>query len=119
MKRKLFALAGCLFVAIAVIGVFVPLLPTTPFLLLAAACLNKGSARMHNWLVNHSIWGPTLSNWESNGVIDIRTKIIATVLMLSMSSYPLAVMDFSIYIKAMAALSIVLILAFIWTRPSK
>ena len=119
MKRKLFALAGCLFVAIAVIGVFVPLLPTTPFLLLAAACLSKGSARMHDWLVNHALWGPTLSNWESNGTIEMRTKIISTALILSMSSYPMAVMGFNVYIKAMAALSIALILAFIWTRPSE
>ena len=124
MKIKVFAtpillFVGYLSIAIAVIGIFIPLLPTTPFLLLAAACLSKGSTRVHDWLVNRSPWAPLLSDWEQNGTIAKKTKVLATVLMISMSGYALVAIDFHIYLKASVVLIIVLVLAFIWTRPSK
>lgn len=118
MKRYLLALAGFLFLAIGAIGVVVPLLPTTPFLILAAACLSKGSVRVHDWLIHRSFWGPLLSDWESHGIIAMRAKRLSTLLMIGFASYPLAVMDFSVYLKGAAVLSIVAVLVFIWTRPS-
>ena len=124
MKIKVFAtpvllFVGYLSIAIAVIGIFIPLLPTTPFLILAAACLSKGSTRVHDWLVNRSPWAPLLSDWEQNGTITKKTKVLATVLMISMSGYALVAIDFHICLKASVVLIIALVLAFIWTRPSK
>jgi hypothetical protein len=119
MKRNLLAIAGFIFLAIGAIGVVVPLLPTTPFLIVAAACLSKGSVRVHDWLIHSSIWGPLLLDWERDGVISIRAKIMSTLLMVAFSSYPLTMMDFSVYLKGAAVLSIIVALAFIWTRASR
>ena len=74
---------------------------------------------MHDWLVNRSPWAPLLSDWEQNGTITKKTKLLATLLMISMSGYALVAINFHIYLKASVVLTIVLVLAFIWTRPSK
>ncbi|MBC8368701.1 MAG: YbaN family protein, partial [Planctomycetes bacterium] len=119
VKGKLFALAGFTFLAIAAIGVVVPLLPTTPFLIVAAACLSKGSVRVHDWLINRSLWGPLLLDWERDGIIRMRSKVVATLLIITFASYPLLVMAFADYLKLAAVVSIAAILLFIWTRPSE
>ncbi|MDP6963492.1 MAG: YbaN family protein [Planctomycetota bacterium] len=113
-----FTTAGIISLVLAALGVLLPLLPTTPFILLAAACLSKGSQRVHDWLVHQSLWGPILTSWERDGVISVKTKITATLLIMLFSSYPLIAMDFSVYLKSAAVVSFVTILTFIWTRPS-
>jgi hypothetical protein len=59
----LFAI-GWLSVVLGVIGIFLPLLPTTPFLLLAVGCFSRSSEHFHSWLLNHPKLGPTLRTWE-------------------------------------------------------
>ena len=76
--------AGVLCVGLAVLGIFLPLLPTTPFLLLAAICFARGSERLHGWLLNHRWFGEYISNWRSGNGLTIRQKVIAiSVLWLS------------------------------------
>ena len=79
--RVLFAVLGCLFVAIGVVGIFVPLLPTTPFLLLASACFARSSTRLHNWLRTHGTFGRLLRDWEDGRGIPLRAKILAIAMM--------------------------------------
>jgi uncharacterized membrane protein YbaN (DUF454 family) len=80
--RLLFAMAGVLFVAVGTIGVILPLLPTTPFLLLAAYCFARSSPKLHDWLLNHRSFGPLISNWDQYGSIDRRSKCIAMIVIL-------------------------------------
>ena len=80
--RLLFAMAGVLFVAVGTIGVILPLLPTTPFLLLAAYCFARSSPKLHDWLLNHRSFGPLISNWDRYGSIDRRSKCIAMIVIL-------------------------------------
>lgn len=61
------------------IGIFVPLWPTTPFVLLAALCYSKGSQRFHEWIYRHRLFGPLLREWEDHGVIPIRGKILSVI----------------------------------------
>ena len=119
MKRPLLLVLGWSTLICGVIGVFVPLLPTTPFLILSAACFSKSSKVMHDWLITHSIFGPILSDWEQNGTIALNIKVIATILIIGLASYPLLVMTFSLILKTVAIISIISVLGFIWTRPSK
>jgi uncharacterized protein len=79
--RILFAALGCLFVVIGVVGIFVPLLPTTPFLLLASACFARSSKRLHNWLRTHGTFGRLLRDYEDGRGIPLRGKILAMAMM--------------------------------------
>lgn len=68
--------------ALGLIGIALPLLPTTPFLLLAAVCFSKGSEQIYCWLINHPTLGPPIINWREKRAITRRSKIVATVSML-------------------------------------
>ena len=76
---------GWFFTGLAAIGVVLPLLPTTPFLLVAIWAFSKGSARWHHWLRTHKIFGPYIRAWQDHHAIPVRAKVIACV-MLSMSA---------------------------------
>lgn len=73
---------GLLFLLLGGIGVVLPLLPTTPFVLLAAACFAKSSPRMHGWLLQNEIFGPILRDWERSKCISPRVKTLALFMMV-------------------------------------
>ncbi|MBV1900307.1 MAG: YbaN family protein [Kordiimonadaceae bacterium] len=75
--RYIWITFGCAALALGVIGAFLPLLPTVPFLLLAAFCFSKGSERMHSWLLNHKSFGPPIEEWHKHGAIASRVKLYA------------------------------------------
>ncbi len=80
--RTLWTLLGLSFTAIGIIGVFVPLLPTTPFLLLAVVCFERGSPRFHRWLLEHPLFGPPILDWQRNRVIRPRAKVLAISMLI-------------------------------------
>jgi uncharacterized membrane protein YbaN (DUF454 family) len=79
--RGLLIAAGCVCVALGVIGIFMPLLPTTPFMLLAAACFARSSHRFHDWLLANRTFGPLIFEWRRHRSIPFRTKITAIALL--------------------------------------
>jgi uncharacterized membrane protein YbaN (DUF454 family) len=85
--RALLWLAGSVSLALGIVGIILPGLPTTPFILLAAACYAKASPRLHQWLLNHRWFGPMLRDWESDRSLTRRTKTVAVVSMLVMVSF--------------------------------
>ena len=86
LVRGLLWVAGSLALALGIVGVVLPGLPTTPFVLLAAACYAKASPRLHTWLLNHRLTGPMLRDWESDRSLTRRSKAIAVGSMLLMVS---------------------------------
>jgi uncharacterized membrane protein YbaN (DUF454 family) len=80
-QRLLWALAGALALVSGIVGIFVPLLPTTPFVLLAAFCFSRGSARCEAWLLQHPRLGPIVRDWRANRAVPLRAKQLATVMM--------------------------------------
>jgi len=68
---------GFAFLGLAIVGVFLPLLPTTPFVLLAAGCFAQSSERMHNWILANETFGPMVRDWEERRCITCRVKIYA------------------------------------------
>lgn len=75
--RILFLAAGVAFLAIGIIGIFLPLLPTTPFLILASGCFARSSRRLETWLLDHPRFGPFLSDWRRRGAIPRNAKLLA------------------------------------------
>ena len=75
--RLFWTALGCLAIALGVLGIFLPLLPTTVFLLLAAFCFARSSPRLHAWLVEHPTLGPPILNWRDYRAISQRAKVLA------------------------------------------
>ncbi|NTF32762.1 YbaN family protein [Rhizobium skierniewicense] len=79
--RILYLCLGWLMVATGVVGAVMPVLPTTPFLLIALWCFSKSSPKLEAWLLSHPKFGPSLRNWRDKGAIPRRAKIAAVSLM--------------------------------------
>ena len=73
---------GCLLLVLAAIGAVLPLMPTTIFVLLAAGCFARSSPRMHAWLLQSQLFGPTLRNWEENRCMPRRARWVALSMMI-------------------------------------
>ncbi|MFO7542186.1 MAG: YbaN family protein [Thiobacillus sp.] len=87
-----FAGLGALFVALGVLGLFLPVLPTTPFMLLATACFARSSRRIHRWLLNHPRFGPILHEWQAHRSMPYRAK--RTALLLIALSFSVSIVFF-------------------------
>lgn len=109
---------GCLFVFIGVVGVFLPILPTTPFLLVAAFFFSKGSDKFYLWLIHHKYLGPPIQDWKTNGVIRKPHKIFATITMSMSGVFILSQSRIPMIGKVSFFVTISVVLFFIWTRPS-
>lgn len=108
---------GLICVGLAGLGVFLPLLPTVPFLLLASFFFARSSERLHNWLLSHRVFGPMIEDWNRSGAINPTAKKYATLsialvfgLSLVMGA-PTKVLIIQIVV--LGAVSV-----FIWTRPN-
>jgi len=80
-KRRLLIGAGTLSTGLGIIGIFIPILPTTPFLLLAAACYMRSSERFYQWLINNRVFGAYVRNYIEGRGMPVRIKIF-TILLL-------------------------------------
>lgn len=93
LKRAVLVAAGLLALLLGLLGAVLPGLPTTPFILLAAACFAQASPRLHRWLVQHRWLGPMVRDWEAHRSMPLRIKWLASgmmVLMVGVSAWQLA-----------------------------
>lgn len=81
MLRPLYFAAGIVLVGVGIAGYFIPVMPGTVWLILAAACFARSSPRFEAWLVNHPRFGPSVVAWRQNGAIPRRIKVIAITMM--------------------------------------
>jgi len=77
VKKSLYKPLGFLFLALGLAGIPLPVLPSTPFILLAAWFFARSSPRWHQWLLNSELFGPMIRNWEERRCISCRTKAVA------------------------------------------
>ncbi len=99
MGRLLFVVFGSLFLVLGFIGVIVPGLPTTPFLLLSAACYVRSSKRLHSWLLNHKIFGKFIRDFQEKRSVSIKSKVISLLIMWLMISLSVFVFIDNFYVK--------------------
>jgi uncharacterized membrane protein YbaN (DUF454 family) len=116
--KALWIFLGIICLILGFIGVFLPLLPTTPFALLAAFCFSKGSDELHQWLLNTKMFGPLIRDWEDYGVIRLRYKKLSSIMISFLFGYTLIFVKVILWIKLVVMLSGLLVLWFIWSRPS-
>jgi len=81
LHKWLLVTVGMLAVALGTVGVFVPLLPTTPFLLLAAACFIRSSDRLYDWLIHHRWFGSYIRNYREHQAITLGAKVVSLALL--------------------------------------
>lgn len=117
MRPILFVTGWILFV-LGFVGAFVPVLPTTPFMLLALWCFSRSSRRFHDWLYGHRVFGPPLQQWHEHGVIPMPAKAVAGVFMVASLVYLFGVSTTPAWARVSMAAVIFVGLWFILTRPS-
>lgn len=81
MKKYLFFVVGIISLGLGIVGIFVPLLPTTPFLLLSAGLFARSSKKMHTWLLNHKIFGNYIRSFLEEKSIPLNVKICSVILL--------------------------------------
>lgn len=119
ISRHFYLLGGHLSLLLGIAGAFLPVLPTTPFLLLSAFLYSKSSPRIHQWLITHPIIGKPIREWEESGVIRLWAKILATVMISFVIILKFQKLQIPDWLKILFSIILIFVLIFIWTRPSK
>ncbi len=115
--RLIWVTLGLLSLGLGIIGIAVPLLPTVPFVLLAAFCFARSSEHLHNWILTHPRFGQVIEDWNQNGAISPRIKRISTLSILAVFGISL-VMGLRPVILIVQAITLGCVTVFIWTRPN-
>ncbi len=107
---------GLAALALGTAGLVLPLLPTTPFMLLAAACFAKSSPRLHGWLTSHRLFGPAIRDWREYRAISPKAKRMALSAMAAAFGLSL-MLGLGWQVLAAQALALLVMGSWIWTRP--
>ena len=116
-RRHLWTALGWASLGLGALGILLPLLPTTPFLLLAAYFFSRGSRRLHAWLLDHRVFGPPIENWRAHHAISTGAKcaaLAAMALILAIS----ALADVRAWVLAVQAFILAGVAVFLLTRPT-
>lgn len=117
MRKVLLVWAGHVCVAVGLLGVVLPLLPTTPFLLLAVACYARSSHVWHERLIRHRLLGPYLADWYARGAIPLRAKLMALMAIgfgIGYAMYSIPLLPAKVFLGLVGAC----VSAYILTRPN-
>ncbi len=114
IQKKLQMILGWFFVLLSVIGLLLPILPTTPFLILALALFANSSPKFHQMLLDNRWFGDILKQWESNKTVTRRIKVKATLLVLVSFSFSIFLMRESWILQTMLVAIAVTLLVYIW-----
>ncbi|MDV7141272.1 YbaN family protein [Tropicimonas sp. TH_r6] len=115
--KVFWATLGGVSLLLGLIGVVLPLLPTVPFILLAAFCFSRSSDRLHDWLVEHAVFGPSIADWRVKGAISMGGKRLATLSIGGVFGLSLLA-QLSAAILLLQAVVLTAVLVFIWSRPT-
>lgn len=116
-RRALWFAVGLSALALAMLGVVLPLLPTTPFVLVAAFAFAKSSERWSRWLHEHRVFGPIVENWRRHGAISARAKILGVASMAAIFALSLA-LQVTQTVLVLQAVVLTGAAAFVLSRPS-
>ena len=116
IKKTVLIIVGFLSLGLGGLGIVLPLLPTTPFVLVAAFAFAKSSDRLHQWLLDHDVFGPLINNWRQYGAISRRAKIVSVLSMIGIVAISL-LLAAPTHVIVIQVLVLSCSAAFIVTRP--
>ena len=116
-QRGFWFIVGCLALALGGIGVVLPVLPTTPFVILAAFAFGKSSPRLQAWLENNRTFGPMIADWKQNGAIAPRYKAVSVIMMAGFFGLSIW-MGFPAVVRIVQAVAMGFAAAFVLSRPN-
>ena len=117
MRFLLFILGWLLF-GLGFVGAFVPVLPTTPLMLLALWCFARSSTRFHDWLYAHRVFGPPLQQYREHRVIPLAAKCVAVLFMSASLVYMFVFLKVAVWMKILLTGGMALGAWFILSKPS-
>ncbi len=120
--RVLFLLLGFSCIALGALGAILPILPTTPFILLAAGCFARSSTRCYQWLLSNRLFGPLLINWQTHRSVSVKIKTIAITSILVFGGYSLVVATnpyLQLFCAVMLAVGMIVVLKIRTVEPKK
>lgn len=115
--RIIWLILGLISFAIGVVGIFLPLLPTVPLMLLAAFFFARSSEHLHSWLINHPRFGPSILDWQERRAISKRAKIAASISIALAFGISIAI-GLRPMLLAIQGVTLIAVSIFIWTRPN-
>lgn len=116
LARWAWLLLAWVALALGVIGIVLPGLPTTPFVLLAAWSAARGSTRLHRWLEAHRVFGPMIRDWQANGAVSRRAKWLATLTMTACAGLMFATAP-RVWMAATGSAVMLVVALWLWRRP--
>lgn len=99
VAKYFYLISGFLLVLVGVIGIFLPLLPTTIFLILASMCFIKSSPRAHKWLQNHKILGSYIDNYQKKTGLSVKFKVVNIIVLWASISFSAFILTAELYIR--------------------
>ena len=117
--RMIFFTLGWSFFGLGIVGAFLPVLPTTPLMLLALFMFAKSSERFHYWLYHHRVFGPPLQSWYQHRVISVKAKVLSVSMMSLSLVYVIFFSPISIWLMIVTGLLMGYGAWFVLTKPSR
>lgn len=112
MRKPILMTVGLMFVALAVLGIFLPVLPTTPLLLVAVACFARSSEKLHNWLLTNKTFGSLIKQWHETRSMPRRAKVYAFISIIVagvVSVYSVETVELKLVVAAVLVVPIMII----------
>ena len=117
--RGLYFACGVLCLVLGFAGIFLPLLPTTPLVLLSAFCFSRSSKRMHRWMTEHPRWGGPIRDWEQGRVIRPNAKLLASVTIVTVVGLTIVLGSLPLLLQMILAAVAVGVILLICSYPSR
>lgn len=118
MSKFIYNMIGSLSLAIGIVGAFLPLLPSTCFILLATWAFTKSSPKLHNWLYYHSPFSQSIQNWQQHRVIPTNIKWLATSSITISYAITLVMID-NVYVLVGLGVGLAALLIYLHSKPSQ
>jgi len=116
--KVFYIVSGCISLALGFAGIFLPLLPTTPFVLLSAFCFAKSSPRLYQWMIENKWFGPTIIQWQNHRTVSRAVKKRAIFMVTVTFSISILFFIDEIYLQFLLLFMAIVLIVYLYNLPS-